>query len=511
MINAIVSLSRKRLLLVSGVLVTVTVAVYIAIQYYARSPAPVVPSAPWTDLEAEVLGAAVIRDEEQPATLIAGLPAPLPSELVVLSRNAPTIFYRGRNGPEGLEYELTQAFAAHLGVSVRYVFFDSLAEILQAVRSDRGHLAAAGIARTAIREKTFAFGPAYQMINQQVVCRRNLKLPRSPADLVGRSVAAISASSYEETLRAWRSDHPGLTWQSIPDKGTEELLEWVWRKKLDCVLADSNIVAVNRRYYPQLRVAFDATDGQVLAWILGPAAAQPLAVALEEWMSDFITSGKLAAVTAKYYEQTEKFDYVEMRTLVKRIKKVLPKYRQLFEDAARKYDLPWTLLAAQAYQESHWDPQAQSRTGVRGMMMLTEAAAADLGVVDRLDVAQNIDGGARYLAGLRARLPDSVPEEQRVSFALAAYNMGMGHLWDARVLTKRLKRNPDRWEDVFSVLPLLSKRRHYATLERGYARGFEAIHYITRIHDYEDVIRLHAGLHAVGAREHGPVANVAPP
>ncbi len=507
MADAVTSHSNKlRLTLVFGVLGAAFV--YVVFQFLPESrPEYAAPRMGWGDLEIAAQGSVLVHDEEEPAPLAV---VHLPAELVVLSRNAPTIFYRGRNGPEGLEYELTQAFAKHLGINIRYLFFDSLAEILAAVDNGSGHIAAAGITRTRMRERKYTFGPAYQVINQQVVCRRDRKPPRSPADLVGKNIAVISASSYEETLRSWQSRHPRLTWQSIPDRGTEELLEWVWRKKLDCVLADSNIVAVNRRYYPRLRVAFDATDGQALAWILAPATAQPLAKAMEEWMSDYILSGKLAVVIVKYYEQTDEFDYVEMRTLVKRIKRILPRYRGFFITAGRKYDLPWTLLAAQAYQESHWDPLAQSRTGVRGMMMLTEAAAADLGVVDRLDPEQTIDGGARYLAGLKARLPDSIPEEKRVLFALAAYNMGMGHLWDARTLARRLRKDPDRWEDFYGVLPLLAKRRHFETLERGYARGFETVHYMKRIRDYEDVIRQHSGLHNVGSRTHGSVAYVAP-
>ncbi|MFN2350041.1 MAG: transglycosylase SLT domain-containing protein, partial [Thioalkalivibrio sp.] len=165
-----------------------------------------------------------------------------------------------------------------------------------------------------------------------------------------------------------------------------------------------------------------------------------------------------------------------------------PRFRPLFETAAASHEVRWTLLAAQSYQESHWDPAARSPTGVRGLMMLTQPTAAELGVTNRLDPAQSINGGARYLADLRRRLPETIQEPDRTWIALAAYNVGMGHVFDARGLARDLGRNPDSWVEFREVLPLLAQPRYHRKLRYGYARGTEPVEYVRRIRNYEDIL-----------------------
>jgi membrane-bound lytic murein transglycosylase F len=190
----------------------------------------------------------------------------------------------------------------------------------------------------------------------------------------------------------------------------------------------------------------------------------------------------------RYYGYIEQFDYVEARTYQRKIKSHLPQHIKTFQSAAKKYDMSWTLLAAQAYQESHWNPLAKSPTGVRGMMMLTLTTASELGIKSRLNPKDSIHGGAYYLNKLRDRLPESVTEPDRTWFALAAYNVGMGHLRDARALAKKLNKNPDRWQELSEVMPLLSKQKYFKKLKHGYARGWEPVNYVKSIRDYQDML-----------------------
>jgi membrane-bound lytic murein transglycosylase F len=178
----------------------------------------------------------------------------------------------------------------------------------------------------------------------------------------------------------------------------------------------------------------------------------------------------------------------------------LKEYQQLIEIVAREENLPWELLAAISYRESHWDPTATSRTGVRGLMMLTSATARDLGVEDRTDPTESMRGGARYFRELRERLPDDILEPDRTLFALAAYNIGRGHLEDARILTERRGGDPHLWEDVMETLPLLENPRHYENLRYGYARGLETVRYVQNIRHYYEILRLQS------ARDQAPEA-----
>ena len=413
-------------------------------------------------------------------------------ELVVLTRNAPTTFYRDRDGAEGLEYRLTQSFADHLGVEVRYEFRDTVAELLDAIEAGEGHLVAAGITHTAQRENGWMFGPAYQQIEQQVVCRRLGNIPDSIDSLHEVELAVTAHSSYVERLKKLRAEHPSLEW-SARELSTEQLLEQVWREKLDCTVADSNIVAINRRYYPELQVAFPLTEKQDLAWIL-PDDADRLAGEVKTWMETLRDSDRLEWLLHRFYGPYQRFDYVDIRAFRRRVEDRLPDYRPLFESAAENHGLSWTLLAAQSYQESHWEPRAESPTGVRGMMMLTRPTARSVGVKNRLSAEQSIRGGARYLDRMMGRLPESITGRDRRWFALAAYNIGMGHIYDARKLARKQGKDPDTWHELAEVLPLLSQKQHYRDLKYGYARGTEPVRYVRRIREYERVLQRKLGL-----------------
>jgi membrane-bound lytic murein transglycosylase F len=410
-------------------------------------------------------------------------------ELVVLTRNAPTTWYEGREGPAGPEHDLVTKFAQQHGLKVRFEVLNSIDDILSAIRSGQGHIAAAGLTHTSGRsQEGFIFGPEYQQVQQQVVCRRNNgKIPKAPSDLVGMKLVIIDNSSYQETLVALKKIHPELAWETDADVATEQLLEQVWRKQIDCTLADSTIVNINRRYYPELVVAFSIGDPQPMSWVLAPEW-DGLNKALSPWFKEMEKNGGLAAIREKYYGHVEIFDYVDMRKFMRRIKKRLPRFRQLFEQEASQQDIPWTLLSAQAYQESHWRAKAKSPTGVRGMMMLTRNTAKSLGVQNRLDPAQSIAGGAKYLRRMMKRIPESVKGDDRLWYALASYNVGFGHLKDARELARRLNKDPDRWVDLKEILPLLAQKKYYKTLRYGYARGTEPVRYVQRIRDYRQVL-----------------------
>uniref|UniRef100_UPI003567924A transglycosylase SLT domain-containing protein n=1 Tax=Neptunomonas sp. TaxID=1971898 RepID=UPI003567924A len=156
--------------------------------------------------------------------------------------------------------------------------------------------------------------------------------------------------------------------------------------------------------------------------------------------------------------------------------------------AEQETDIDWMLLAAVAYQESHWKADAVSPTGVKGIMMLTNAAAKEVNVMDRTDPIQSVIGGAQYLLNVKGKIPDRIPEPDHTWFALAGYNVGFGHLEDARILTQRANKDPDKWDDVREFLPLLSKKKYFSTVKYGYARGQEPVQYVANIKKYIELL-----------------------
>lgn len=408
-------------------------------------------------------------------------------KLIVLTRNAPTTYYEGRDGPEGLEYDLINDFARGLSLEVTFIVKENVSEILQALQAGEAHIAAAGLSNTVIRERNFLFSPAYQEVSLQVVCRRERFLPQNIDDLKGINLWVPSGTSYSEKLHSLKSSYPFLQWKETGSKNTEQLLEMVWKSEIDCTIADSNIVEINRRYFPELMVAFNISEESGLVWLL-PVKAYGLQQVVGQWLEQMSLDGTLEEYLDRYYGHIDLFDYVDTRRFSKRIKSRLPKYRQYFEEAADSYNLSWTMLAAQSYQESHWRPRAMSPTGVRGMMMLTLPTAKEMGIKSRLNAQQSIMGGAKYLAQLRQRLPENIVEPDRTWFALAAYNVGLGHIYDARTLATDLGKNPDKWSEMATVLPLLSQEKYHRKLKHGYARGSEPVNYVNRIRDYTDLL-----------------------
>jgi len=409
-------------------------------------------------------------------------------ELVVLTHVGPTSYFENPEGPAGFEYDLASAFASHLGVRLRIVAVRSFSDVLPRLLSGEADFAAAGITITGARSGIVQFTPPYQQVRQQVVYRRGDVRPADVASLVGREIEVRAGTSYVDRLIELKRQHPDLAWTEIDDRETEDLLQAVWEGLLELTVADSNIVAVNRQYFPELQVAFDLNESDGLGWAFPRSADTSLYDEAVRFLDAARKSGELANLIERYYGAASRSGYVNMTVYRLRVQTRLPSFQSLFESAAKIAGLDWRLLAAVGYQESYWDPKATSPTGVRGMMMLTEETAAQLGVKNRLDAKQSIEGGALYLAQLIGRIPDTVTDPDRLWMALAAYNVGPYHLEDARIITQRQNGDPNKWLDVKERLPLLATTKWARTVPYGYARGHEAVIFVNRVRTYYDVL-----------------------
>lgn len=395
-----------------------------------------------------------------------------------------TTYYNGITGPEGFEYELAKGFADYLGVELEVYPYYSLNDLFPQLTNHHLDVIAAGITMTPQRLEQFSFGPAYQDVSQKVVFQQGNVRPRSLEQLDG-DLLVVAGSSHSEALR--NTPLPdSLMWQETDERDGEELLEMVAQGELDYTIADSNILAVVRRRYPDLSIGFTLVAEQGIGWAVNSEGDDGLRAALIEYFGKIREDGTFGVLEDKYFGHVRKFDYVDTREFIRSTETILPQFTPLFQRYAG--DLDWRLLAAMSYQESHWDPNATSPTGVRGLMMLTLATAKDVGVKSRLDPEQSIRGGAQYFASLLRRIPARIQNPDKVWLALAAYNVGLGHLEDARVLTQRNGGNPDMWVDVKQHLPMLRQKKYYKTTRYGYARGHEAVAYVDNIRRYYDTL-----------------------
>lgn len=422
-------------------------------------------------------------------------------ELVVISRNSPTTYYVGPDGPAGFEYDLAKKFADFLGVDLRIVVPDNLDEIFNMLDRGEAQFAAAGLTITEGRKQRVRFGPSYQQITEQLIYNNQDVKPESAEDLALGNLEVVAGSSHIESLEALKTQYPDLNWTAHNDKESEELLQLVEEQFIDYTVADSNEVAMNQRFMLELRVAFDISEPKQLAWAFPKTKDTSLYDKAMVFFWRALNDGEITQLVEKHYGHVAKFDYVGNRIYVRHIATRLSKYRDTYEEAAEKYELDWKLLAAMGYQESHWNPRAVSPTGVRGIMMLTLETAGHLGIKNRLDPTSSIFGGAKYLAQIRERFPDDLLEPDRTWFAMAAYNVGYYHVEDARQIAVELGKDPNKWVDLKTTLPLLSRKKWYKKTRFGYARGWEPVRYVENIRRYYDLLNYHV---AKDVREPAP-------
>ena len=420
-------------------------------------------------------------------------PKPVPplaqsGELVVLTVNGPATYFEDAQGlPSGFEYDLVHLFAKELGVKPAFVLAPNSAHLDAALRAGQAHFAAAALARHFDFPGGLAWGPAYFTTQHQIVGRTGTGKPKSIADIAGKRIGVVEESVADYLL----SDPVKLTvpLERLPP-GTEitVLLERVEQGSLDYALVESNRFTLARKFFPQLEVAFALGKPVEYAWLVSPVDKKRILEAAKPFFERIVKDGTLKRLVDRYYGHAARISPADSNKLLELIATQLQRLRPHFEEGEQASGLDWRLIAAIAYQESHWDAAAVSPTGVRGIMMLTEETANRLKVKDRLDPRESVLGGARYLALLKEQLPPRLGEPDRTFLALAAYNLGVGHMEDARVLAQRAGLNPDKWQDVRQVIGKLTDPEAFQTLKHGFARGYEALQFVDNVRNYYDIL-----------------------
>ncbi len=409
-------------------------------------------------------------------------------QITILTRNTPTTYYLGANGATGFEYDLITAFSEYIGVQANIIVNDDFSEILATIKAKDAHIAAAGITITPWRQQHVTFSDSYHDVTELLVYKAGNKKPRSVEDLNGMIVDVIDGSSHQESIRALAKKHAHVEWRSHENIDINYMFEGVSKGDFKVTIADSIDFQMNRRFYPGLKSAMHISSDKKLAWALPKTKDTSLLDAVNEFMRAAKQNGLLERLEEKHYQHLPALSFADAYTFRKHIKTHLHPLIPLFKKVARDKNLDWRFLAAMSYQESHWDPNATSPTGVRGLMMLTQATARQLGVSNRIDPYQSLDGGSTYFLNMRKRIPNRILEPDKTWLALAAYNVGLGHLEDARVITQKQGADPDRWADIREYLPLLTQKKYYHFTRYGYARGHEPVHYVRNIRNYYDLL-----------------------
>lgn len=261
------------------------------------------------------------------------------------------------------------------------------------------------------------------------------------------------------------------------------------KSKSDCKVTESTEAKLQVRRFPNLQFVQTIDREVSIGWYVRPDHKN-LVELLHAWYQIKSRKNEIIRIIDSHTTHLTQINQNDVAEFYRRIETVLPMYKDYFMEASRLFKIPWKLLAAIAYQESHWNSNALSFTGVRGIMMLTEQTAEFVGVTDRTNPYQSIIGGARYLKYLYKRIPSRIHPNDRMMFVLAAYNVGLYHLKDAQSLAPLKDYNPDSWNDVRMLLPLLEQEEYYSQLKFGQARGKEPVIFAERVRNFYELLKL---------------------
>lgn len=406
-------------------------------------------------------------------------------KITVLTRNNAHCYYVYRGEAMGFEYELAEAFSEYLGVDLEVVT-PTWEGLLRGLEEGEGDFVAASMSITRPRLNRVDFSDPYLPVQQYVIVHKD-DHAKTIEDLTGKTICVRRGTTYEVLLKKLMAKGLDIRIKLYDDMPTEELIRMTAEREIDATVADSHIALLNRRYYPDARIAFPLGKSSSIGWAVRKGEKR-LLEKINTFFAAIREDGTFDRIYAKYFGNVESFDYVDLKRYYRRLETRLPKYRDTIQNAAEKYGFDWRLIAAMIYQESHFNPRARSYTGVRGIMQVTLDTAREVGIESRLDPEDSILGGVMYLKKSYDKF-EGVPEPDRLLMALASYNVGYRHVRDAQRIAKEMDDDPNSWAALKETLPLLCHPKYYKKSQAGYCRGREAVRYVDRIITYYDILK----------------------
>lgn len=385
----------------------------------------------------------------------------------------------------GIDHDLLLNFAKTNGLSLQWVWVNSTEEAIKKLRQNEVDLTATR-SPELIKFRGVRLGPALEETELSLFCPRQMGL-QNDKSLKSETLLIAKKDNHFQFESEALSRYPKAN-VVVVDSSVRELFTRMNAHKKTCVIAETLEGLAIIQSLPRLTWVDHVSKPFAIHWRLR-AQDKDLALLLQSWYQRASRADEIATVHDRYLIQYTILKPVDVVQFYRNKKNRLPQWRSDFEEAGKLNQLPWTLIAAIAYQESHWDEHARSYTGVRGLMQLTEETATHMGVTDRKDPHQSIFGGARYFRYLLNMTSDTLSMEERVSMTLTAYNLGWGHLMDAQNLAAKKGLNPSSWRHLYSVLPLLANPTYASQLQYGQARGHEAQDFVERVKAFEQLLR----------------------
>ncbi len=400
--------------------------------------------------------------------------------LRMLTLNNPASYFMWRGELMGFDYELMKAFADQHELHLTVIIKDNIPQLFEALKSGEGDVIAASLTQSVDRQDLgIHFTVPYLKVSEQVVGRLDGPKVTSLDQLRGRIIGVNPDTVFYSRLQS--SLHGDETIKTVDNATTEELITRMAAGDFDFTVADSHLVAIEKSYHQNVEVNFDLTEESPIAWGIRPD--QP---ALKGQLNTFIKKQYRGlfynVVFNKYFKNDRKIKRYQEGRLVG--SSDLSPFDDIVKRYADAYRMDWRLLVAQMYQESKFNPKAKSFAGARGLMQVMPRTAKEFGFAELDTPEKGIAAGVVYMNWLANRFPGELDFQERIYFTLAAYNAGIGHVRDARTLTRQLGLDPNRWFDnVEQAMLKLANPQYYKKARFGYVRGSEPVAYVRAIRD----------------------------
>lgn len=413
-------------------------------------------------------------------------------KLRALVDNSSTSYFIYKGTPMGFEYELLSRFSKAIDVELVVEPVKDLNSIIDSLLAYEGDVIAANLTVTKDRTQNVSFTKPLIRSKQVLVQRlpsKNDEAPyfiERPSELLGKKIYVRKNSSFYDRLQNLSDEIGGeIDIKEVASNTTvEQLIKKVSKGEIDYTVADEHVAKINKAFYPNLHIKTAISLEQQIAWAVRKESPN-LLIAINEWLRNFKKTTDYRVIYLKYFGNTTLYKTRVRSQLFTSKSGQLSPYDQIVKKYAKEIGWDWRLLTSIIYQESQFNHTAVSWTGAQGLMQLMPTTAAEYGLDSSAGPHQNISAGIEYLEWINNQFEEKVPDStERKKFVLAAYNVGLGHVFDAMRLAEKNGKDPTIWNNNVAEMLLNKAKPEYYNDEvvyYGYCRGSEPYKYVNEI------------------------------